>query len=89
MFSSQEIGSSLVSFLMIFEAQQPELFRFIFRALSSKFPKIQEFNLTIGCHTSYEIDLERDHGHPYFKIITESRAPVIVLIFTIIFYYFT
>ena len=45
MFSYQEIGSSLVSFLMIFEVQQPELFRLVFRALSSKFP---EFNLSIA-----------------------------------------
>ena len=29
-----EIGSSLVSFLMIFEAIQPELFRLMFHALS-------------------------------------------------------
>ena len=43
----QEIGSSLVSFLMIFEALQPELFRLMFHALSSKVPKIPEFNLTI------------------------------------------
>ena len=45
--SPHEIGSSLVSFLMIFKALQPDLFRLMFHALSSKVPKIPEFSLTI------------------------------------------
>ena len=36
MFSSKEIGPSLVSFQMIFEALQSELFRFKFDSLGSK-----------------------------------------------------
>ena len=47
LFSSQEIGSSLASLKMIFEALRSELFRFKFNALSSKILKIPEFNLTI------------------------------------------
>ena len=46
-FSSQEIGSGLVSFKMIFEALQSELFRLNFPSLSSKTLKIWEFNLMI------------------------------------------
>ena len=46
-FVSQEIGSSLVSFQMIFEALQSELFRFNFHSLSSKILKIPEFALRI------------------------------------------
>ena len=45
MFSSQEIGSGLVSFYMIFEALQSALFGFNFHSLSSKTLKIPEFNL--------------------------------------------
>ena len=47
-FCSQEIGSGWVSFQMIFEALQFELFRFNFRSLSSKILKIPEFNLLIA-----------------------------------------
>ena len=47
MFSSQEIGPSLVSFQMIFEALQSELFRFKFHSLGSKILKIPEFNLVM------------------------------------------
>ena len=46
-FSYQEIGSSLISLEMIFEALQSELFRFKFHILNSKILKILEFNLCI------------------------------------------
>ena len=46
-FSSQEIGSSLVSLEMIFRALHSELFRFKFHSLGSKIEKIPEFSLTI------------------------------------------
>ena len=39
MLNSQEIGSSLVSFRMIFYALQSELFRFKFYSMSSKILK--------------------------------------------------
>ena len=48
MFSSQGIGSGLVSFYMIFEALQSALFGFNFHSLSSKTLKIPEFNLLIN-----------------------------------------
>ena len=44
-FSFQEIGWSLVSFQMILEALQSELFRFKIYLLSSKILKIPELNL--------------------------------------------
>ena len=44
MFGSHGIGSSSVSFVMIFEALQSELFKFKFDSLSLKIP---EFNLLI------------------------------------------
>ena len=47
-FSSQEIGSSLISLWMIFEALQSELFRFKFHSLGSKILKFPEFNLTMS-----------------------------------------
>ena len=47
MFSSQEIGSSLVSFFMIFEALKSELYRSKFHSLSSKILRIPELNLCI------------------------------------------
>ena len=43
-----EIGLSLVSFGMIFEALQSEAFRFKFRSLGSKIIKIPKFNLMMG-----------------------------------------
>ena len=46
-FSSQEIGSSLLSLEVIFEALQSELPRFNLHALSLKIPKIPEFNLVM------------------------------------------
>jgi len=46
-FSSQEIGSSLASLEMIFEALQSELFRFKFHSLCWKILKFPEFNLVI------------------------------------------
>ena len=46
MFSSQEIGSSLVLFEMVFEALLSESFRIRFLSLSSKIQKITEFNLS-------------------------------------------
>ena len=42
-----EIGSSLTSLEMIFEALQSELFRFKFHTMSGKTLKIPEFNLGI------------------------------------------
>ena len=48
LFGSQEIGSNSVSFSMIFEAQQSEIFRSRFHSLSSKILKIPEFNLVIN-----------------------------------------
>ena len=45
--SSQEIGSRLISFQMIFESLPPELFRFQYHLLCSKILKIPEFNLII------------------------------------------
>ena len=48
MFSSQEIGSNLLSFEKIFEALQSELSRFKSHSLSSKILKILEFNLLIA-----------------------------------------
>ena len=48
MSSSQEIGSGLISFEMIFEALQSELFRFKFPKLSSNIEKIPEFDLIIA-----------------------------------------
>ena len=47
MFSSQEIGSSLGSLEMIFDALQSEFFRFKFHSLSSNILKLPEFNLII------------------------------------------
>ena len=47
-FSSQEIGSRLVSLEMIFEALQSKLFRLNFQSLSSKILKIPEFNLAMN-----------------------------------------
>ena len=47
MFSSQEIGSSLISLKMIFEALQSELFRFKFHLIWSKILKFLGFNLLI------------------------------------------
>ena len=47
MSNSHEIGSSLVSFKMIFEALQSKLPRFEFQSLSSKILKIPEFSLVI------------------------------------------
>ena len=52
--SSQEIGSSLVSFEMIFEALQSEIFRFKFRLLSSEIVKIPEFTLRM---LSFDLNL--------------------------------
>ena len=53
MFNSEDIGSSLVSLEMIFEALQSELFRFEFHTLSSKILKIQtEFNLVMHSGSS-------------------------------------
>ena len=47
-FSSQEMGSSLVSLVMIFKALQSELFRFKFCTLTLKILKIPEFNLVMA-----------------------------------------
>ena len=57
-FSSQEIGSSLISLERIFEALQSELFRFKSHILSSKILKIPEFNLYIA----YNIGLYSDEN---------------------------
>ena len=45
--SSQEIGSSLVSSRMIFQALRSDLFSFKFHSLRSKILKFPEFNLPI------------------------------------------
>ena len=47
MFSSHEIGSSLVSLEIIFEALRSELFRFKFHLQGSEILKFSEFNLHI------------------------------------------
>ena len=47
-FSSQEIGSRLISFEMNFKSLQLELIRFLFHSLSLKILKILEFNPMIG-----------------------------------------
>ena len=49
-FSSQGMGSTLVSLRMIFKALQSELFRLKFHFLESKLQKIPEFNLMIGAN---------------------------------------
>ena len=54
-FSSQEIGSNLLSSLMIFEALHSGLFRFKFRSLSSKIAKIPGFNLVIGSKFAFKL----------------------------------
>ena len=54
--NSQGIASSLVSFQMIFEALQSELFRLKFPRLSSKILKIPEFNLTIEVNGLRAVD---------------------------------
>ena len=47
-FSSQDMGSSLVSFQMVFEALKSELFKFELHSLGLKLLKISEF---IGPYT--------------------------------------
>ena len=47
MISPQEIGSSLVSFEMIFQALQYDLLRFKFHSPSPKILKTPGFNLSI------------------------------------------
>ena len=47
MTSSQDIGSSSVSFQMIFQAPQPEIVRFQFYSLCSEILKIAEITLSI------------------------------------------
>ena len=63
MLSSQEIGLSLLSFVMIYEALQPELFGLKFHSLSSKILRILEFYLFIlnmsPTHFVYNIRHER------------------------------
>ena len=64
MFSSQEIGSGLVSFQMIFEALQSELVRFDFHFLRSKLQKIPEFNLNIEQNSVFKsVDSNESGGH--------------------------
>ena len=58
MFSSQEIGTGLVSFKMIFEALQFKLFRFNFYSLSSKILKIPAFSLFIYDKKTYYFQVE-------------------------------
>ena len=48
MLVSRGIRSNLVSFELIFEALQLELFRFMYHKLSSEMSKIPEFNLLIS-----------------------------------------
>ena len=73
--SSQEIGSSLVSLEMIFEALQSELFRFKFHTLSSKILKIPEFNLYMFQH-HFEI-----HWNGFSKSSTISNFEKLKTIF--------
>ena len=47
-FSTKEIGSSSVSFQMVFEALDSELFRFNFHSMSSKILKISVFNILMS-----------------------------------------
>ena len=64
MFSSQEIGSGLVSFQMIFEALQSDLVRFDFHSLRSKLKKIPEFNLDMIKNTNRYIADQKNHKNP-------------------------
>ena len=57
-FSSQEIGSSLISFGMIFEALQSNLSRFKFHLLSSEILKILEIPST----SSYKVKVAIHRG---------------------------
>ena len=63
MLSSKQIGLNLVSYVMIFEALQRELFGMNFHSLSSEILKILEFNLIIlnmsPTHFVYNIRHER------------------------------
>ena len=69
MFSSQGIGSGLVSFYMIFEALQSALFGFNFHSLSLKTLKIPEFNLVMAFISGdpvWEEAVHRDFFDNYF-----------------------
>ena len=57
-FGSQDIDSSLVSFEMIFEALQLELFNFKLHSLSSTILKIPGFNLVIYMNLNSEMTHE-------------------------------
>ena len=57
MFTSQGIASSLVSFQMIFEALQSELFRLKFPRLSSKILKIPESNLHMHINATSKTEI--------------------------------
>ena len=57
--SSQDIRSILVSFLMIFEALQSELFKIKFQLLSSEILQIPEFNLHISCTVNFYQTISR------------------------------
>ena len=53
-FSSQKIGSSLISFKKIFKDLQSELLRFKFHIMSSKILKIPKFSLRIAKNCKME-----------------------------------
>ena len=48
MFISQGIGSALISFRMIFQALESEIFRLHFLSLSSKIPEFNTSNFFLG-----------------------------------------
>ena len=72
MFSSQEIGPSLVSFRMIFEALQSELFKLYF--LGSKMLKIPEFSLPMCLWFTESL-------HKFFELFNVESMILIGVIF--------
>ena len=75
MINSQGIGSDLVSFQMIFQALQFELFRFEFHSLSSKILWIPEFNLHIN--DSYHMCLIEITQNLEIKILVMKSAWIV------------
>ena len=68
-FGSQEIGSGLISFQMLFAALWSELIRSKFHSLSSKILEIPEFNLVIG-----EVNWEANTDLENFSFWSISRS---------------
>ena len=77
MIGSQEIGSSLVPFEMIFEALESELFKCKFHSLSSKILKFPEFNLVIKFSTWFwrtlEICMVPWHFCIFWRLMVKGR----------------